>query len=95
LFAQQVSGRPVLCLMDFSPEHLRRYHVSPPAQAPGGYDYYDRRALARAVPEKSREAYMEAAEKWVAEQGGRHFGGGAATLGGRYYLLPRGRVPFD
>jgi hypothetical protein len=80
--------------VDFLPEQLRRYHVSPPEGSPEGYEYYDRRALIRAVPEKSREAYMDAVEKWVAKQGGRHFGPGASTLGGRYYMLPRGRVPF-
>jgi hypothetical protein len=61
----------------------------------GGYEYYDRRALLHAVPGASREEYMEVAEKWVADNGGRQFGPGAATLGGRYYMLPRGRVPFD
>jgi hypothetical protein len=81
--------------MDFSPEQLRQYRVFRPAEADEGYEYYDRRALISAVPEKSREAYMDAAEKWIAAQGGRHFGPGAGTLGGRYYMLPTGRVPFD
>jgi hypothetical protein len=80
--------------MHFSPEHLARYRVIPPEGGREGYEYYDRRALIRAVPEKTREAYMDAAEKWVAARGGRHFGPGAGTLGGRYYMLPPGRVPF-
>jgi hypothetical protein len=80
--------------MDFSPEHLKHYLVSPPQGAVASYEYFDRRALINAVPERSREAYMEAAEKWVADSGGRHFGPGAATFGGRYYMLPTGRVPF-
>jgi hypothetical protein len=68
--------------MDFSPEQLRQYRVFRPAGAHEGYEYYDRRALISAVPEKSREAYMDAAEKWIAAQGGRHFGPGAGALGG-------------
>jgi hypothetical protein len=80
--------------MDFSPEHLKHYLVSPPEGAVAGYEYYDRRALIDAIPKRSRQAYMEAAEKWVAENGGRQVGPGAATLGGRYYMLPTGRVPF-
>jgi hypothetical protein len=79
--------------VDFSPEHLKQHRIPPPEGAVAGYDYFDRRALINAVPKASREEYMEAAERWVAANDGRQAGYGAATRGGRYYVLPRNRVP--